>query len=112
VSTEQSCEIGEFAEPGSKSIHAPDDHNEKMPTNKNPAKKRRQHIEGKLLTVERKKMQFFKTKYGHSASTSLEQDSDYQFLLSLLPFLKNASPNTKITFSMKLQQVFMEEDHR
>jgi hypothetical protein len=35
VSTEQSCEIGELAEPGSQSIHAPDDHNKKFQLIKN-----------------------------------------------------------------------------
>jgi hypothetical protein len=110
VSTEQSCEIGVLAEPGSQSIHAPDDHTEKMLTNKKSTKKRRQNIEEKLLAVEREKLQFFKMKCGNSASTSLEQDSDYQFLLSLLPFLKNVNPNRKMIVRMKLQQVFIEEE--
>jgi hypothetical protein len=71
-------------------MHAPDDYNEKMPTNKKPTKTRRQNTEEKLLKVEREKLQFFKTKHGNSASASLEQDSDYQFLLSLLLFLKKS----------------------
>jgi hypothetical protein len=106
VSTEQSCEIGILAEPGSQSIHATDDHTEKIPTNKKLTKESRQNIEEKLLTVEREKLQFFKMKYGNSASTSLEQDSDYQFLLSLLTFLKKCHSKYRNDSSYKITASF------
>lgn len=56
------------------------------------------------LQVESKKLKSFT-----SNSCSIE-DSDYQFLLSLLPFLKNVPSHRKLTVRHKLQQVFIDEE--
>lgn len=56
------------------------------------------------LQVQSKKLKSFT-----SNSCSIE-DSDCQFLLSLLPFLRNVPSNRKLTVRHKLQQVFIDEE--
>ncbi|CAG9772156.1 unnamed protein product [Ceutorhynchus assimilis] len=40
----------------------------------------------------------------------MKDDSDYQFLISLLPYLKKVPDHRKMVIRNKLQQVFIDED--
>lgn len=47
-----------------------------------------------------------------ASSASLKEDSDYMFLMSLLPYLKNVPIHRKLAVRHKLQQVFLDEEQR
>ena len=58
-----------------------------------------------FLQIEKEKLKLF------TDSTALE-DSEYQFLLSLLPFLHKVPNHRKLVVGNKLQQVLIDEDER
>lgn len=60
----------------------------------------------KLMMLEEQKIQIFKERN----SASLNQDPDYHFLMSLLPYLRKVPEERKMIVRTKLQQVFCEED--
>ncbi|XP_026816455.1 uncharacterized protein LOC113555989 [Rhopalosiphum maidis] len=59
-----------------------------------------------LMILEEQKLQFFKEKN----SASRNEDLDYHFLMSLLPYLRKIPEERKMFVRIKLQQVFCEED--
>lgn len=59
-----------------------------------------------LMMIEEHKLQFFKEKN----SFSRNEDPDYHFLMSLLPYLRKVPEERKMFVRTKLQQVFCEED--
>lgn len=59
-----------------------------------------------LMMLEQQKLQFFKEKN----SASRNEDPDYHFLMSLLPYLRKIPEERKMFVRTKLQQVFCEED--
>lgn len=59
-----------------------------------------------LIMLEEQKLQFFKEKN----SASRNEDPDYHFLMSLLPYLRKIPEERKMFVRTKLQQVFCEED--
>lgn len=60
----------------------------------------------KLLMLEEQKIQMFKDRN----LTSRNEDPDYHFLMSLLPYLRKVPEERKMFVRTKLQQVFCEED--
>ncbi|XP_068082909.1 uncharacterized protein [Anabrus simplex] len=72
---------------------------------KSPLKrgKKRINYDDKLLEIETKKLSYFEQ------SSKLKQDSDYQFLVSLLPSLQDVPPERKLHVRMKLMNVLVEE---
>uniref|UniRef100_A0A1Y1M5B6 BESS domain-containing protein n=1 Tax=Photinus pyralis TaxID=7054 RepID=A0A1Y1M5B6_PHOPY len=73
--------------------------------NKNITKKMKKRktpndIDEKLLEIEEKKLKYFERN---------TNDDDYQFLMSLLPYLKDVSKTRKLIVRAKLQQVLIDE---
>lgn len=60
----------------------------------------------KLMMLEEQKIQMFKERN----SASRNEDPDYHFLMSLLPYLRKVPEERKMFVRTKLQQVFCEED--
>ncbi len=60
----------------------------------------------KLVNLEEQKIHMFKERN----STSRNEDPDYHFLMSLLPYLRKVPEERKMIVRTKLQQVFCEED--
>lgn len=60
----------------------------------------------KLVMLEEQKIQMYKDR----TSASQNEDPDYHFLMSLLPYLKKVPEERKMFVRTKLQQVFCEED--
>lgn len=60
----------------------------------------------KLMMLEEQKIQMFKER----KSASRNEDPDYHFLMSLLPYLRKVPEERKMFVRSKLQQVFCEED--
>jgi hypothetical protein len=57
-----------------------------------------------FIQIEKEKLKLF------AGNAAVKEDSDYQFLMSLLPFLKNVPFDRKLTVRHKLQEVFIEEE--
>lgn len=57
-----------------------------------------------FLQIEKEKLKLF------AGNAAAKEDSDYQFLMSLLPFLRNIPFHRKLIVRHKLQQVFIEEE--
>lgn len=78
------------------------------PTTSNPKRKKNKPaditVEDKFLEIERAKLQLF-TEH----AVNKEGDSDYQFLVSLLPYLKKVPEHRKLNVRNKLQQVLIDE---
>lgn len=62
-------------------------------------------MDDKFLEIERAKLEILSQHKNREDS-----DSERQFLLSLLPFLKAVPPNRQMLVRSKLQQVFLEEE--
>lgn len=60
----------------------------------------------KLMMLEEQKIQMFKERN----SASRNEDPDYHFLMSLLPYLRKVPEERKMFVRTKLQQVFCKED--
>ncbi|KAG8305389.1 hypothetical protein J6590_070698 [Homalodisca vitripennis] len=59
-----------------------------------------------FLEIEKAKLKLFET------SASLKNDSEHQFLISLLPYLKNIPASRQLQVRNKLQQVLIDEQER
>jgi hypothetical protein len=59
-------------------------------------KRHGQTIQDRLLVLEREEYVFFFNPR-HAASTCMEKNGDYQFLINLLPFLEDIAPSRKIS---------------
>jgi hypothetical protein len=72
---------------------------------KNPLKrgKKRINYDDKLLEIESKKLSYFEK------GSHLKQDSDCQFLMSLLPCLQGVPEERKLRVRMKLMDVLLQE---
>ncbi|XP_034839885.1 uncharacterized protein [Maniola hyperantus] len=70
-------------------------------------KKRSIDVDQEYLEIEKRKLQLYESR---SADKSAD-DPDRNFLLSLLPYLKEVSRNRKIFVQRKLLDVFMEEEN-
>lgn len=62
-------------------------------------------MEDKFLEIEKAKLEIFS-----QCKNREESDSERQFLMSLLPFLKAVPRNRQMLVRSKLQQVFVEEE--
>lgn len=62
--------------------------------------------DAQFLEIEKTKLKLLEE------STSMKGDSDYQFLISLLPYLKKIPENRQLYVRNKLQQVLIEEQER
>lgn len=76
------------------------------PPNKKIAKMTNASAVKKLVMLEQEKIQMFKERN----YASRNEDPDYHFLMSLLPFLQQIPDERKMIVRTKLQQVFCEED--
>ncbi|XP_050296731.1 uncharacterized protein LOC126750512 isoform X2 [Anthonomus grandis grandis] len=65
----------------------------------------------KLLEIEQKKLEEFKKKNAPVTKKVDQEDADYHFLMSLLPYLKNVPEERKMIVRNKLQQVFCDEQY-
>lgn len=74
----------------------------KSPLKKKAKRSQPQEIDAKLLEIEEEKLQYFKK----SAN-----DPDAQFLMSLLPFLKDIPKHRKLIVRSRLEQVLIDEQN-
>lgn len=72
---------------------------------KSPLKrgKKRINYDERFLEIESKKLSYFEK------SSQMKQDSDYQFLMSLLPSLQEVPEERKLRVRMKLMDVLLQE---
>lgn len=74
----------------------------KSPVKKTVKRQKGDEIDAKLLQIEEKKLKYFQEN---------ANDPDTQFLMSLLPFLKDVPKHRKLMVRAKLQQVFIDEQN-
>lgn len=67
---------------------------------------KKREMDEEFLAIEKRKLQMI------ADNQSMKNDSDFQFLVSLHPYLKNVPPHRKLLIRNKLQQVFIDEEER
>lgn len=103
------CEDNDFPSemPNTSEIdpHSPIEPPRPPPTAINKKRKRTENnSDEKFLEIEKAKLQLF------AENSAIKKDSDYQFLISLLPYLKKVPLHRKMLVRNKIQQVFIDED--
>jgi hypothetical protein len=65
---------------------------------------KRNYVYDKMIALEEEQFNFYKR------NSDLKDDSDYRFLMSLLPKMKQVSPDRKMYVGMKSQEIFSTEE--
>lgn len=73
---------------------------------KSPLKKKKTNYEDKFLAIENKKVELFQI------NSKISQDPDYQFLISLLPHLKQVPQGRKLRVQMELMNVLLKDQQQ
>lgn len=63
-----------------------------------------------LLIIEQEKLKEFKRKGEVCHQAKIQEDGDYHFLMSLLPYLRKVPEDRKLDVRVKLQQVLLDEE--
>ena len=63
-----------------------------------------------MLDIEQKKLEEFKRNVDMQDEKSNDDDADYNFLMSLLTFLRKVPEGRKLFVRTQLQQVFCDEE--
>ncbi|KAJ8977064.1 hypothetical protein NQ317_017226 [Molorchus minor] len=108
-STQDICSIPDESQTPTDNVNLPNKGaSENLQTSKRLKKTNSGAID-QLINIEKEKLAEFKRKV-HQLSSHTNIDADYNFLISLLPYLRKVKEDRKMIVRMKLQQVFCDED--